>query len=92
MSPKELIASRDAEYQGTWALHGEVTKLFAVPLKTLNIQKAPMYFPWNMILNKLIRILFSPMNKDHWMDIQGYAQLVLNLLESLDEQDTESNS
>jgi len=36
------------------------------------------FFNWMMILNKLIRALYTPNDPDHWKDIAGYATLVMN--------------
>jgi hypothetical protein len=46
-------------------------------LETTAIWQTPYSFAWQMILNKLIRAMASPENADHWKDIQGYCQLVL---------------
>jgi len=44
------------------------------------IWQTPYSFAWEMILNKLIRAMASPEKEDHWKDVQGYAQLVLESL------------
>jgi hypothetical protein len=44
--------------------------------------KAPeLLVAWMMILNKLMRLLFTPYSEDNWKDIAGYAQLVLRFME-----------
>ncbi len=39
-------------------------------------------FAWLMCLNKLVRMLFDPDNKDHLVDIIGYATLMLEDMNS----------
>ena len=36
-----------------------------------------MIFKWAMVLNKLMRAMFSPWVEEHWRDIQGWAELAL---------------
>jgi len=80
-TPKKLVQSRDDEYGGAWKLHGLVIGLL-LPQFIPFAQKNPKYqFPWELILNKLLRALASPKNIDHWKDIQGYAQLVIDDIE-----------
>lgn len=74
----QTIAEREAQYAGAWEVTG---KLVASPLLMHSVGNLlnlfpDAWFPWVMILNKLIRALWSPKNPDHWLDIQGYAKLV----------------
>jgi len=82
MDPQQLIDKRNSDYGDAWKTHGLVAQLL-LPQLAAFLQKWPAYyFSWTMILNKLIRALTTPENVDHWRDIQGYAQLILNDLEN----------
>lgn len=82
---ESVMQERNTEYADAWATTGEVLKAIpsiahGVALLLFNYPR--MYFPWVMILNKLIRILGTPNKLDSWVDIAGYAQLVVNELSS----------
>jgi hypothetical protein len=71
-----LVQERGEQYGEAWKVTGKAVEFFSQYTKRL---EATLYwFPWLMILNKLVRILFSPNVVDHWKDIQGYAQLVID--------------
>lgn len=80
MNVQELIDSRDEEYGQAWKRHGQIMQHMSYELHEFLSKHPVVYFPWMMIFNKLLRILASPSKPDHWRDIQGYAQLVLNEL------------
>ena len=73
-----LIDQRNAEYRDAWKLEGAVCSIPEIQegLHVLHNLFPEAWFPWIMILNKLLRALGSPKNIDHWADIAGYAQLV----------------
>jgi len=77
---RELVDKRDMEYATSWKHTGKLMQLVLGYTHKLLYHNPEMYFPWVMILNKLLRILGSPTNRDHWLDIAGYAQLVLDSL------------
>ena len=85
-TPRELVDQRESIYQGAWKLHGQVLRPLALKLGELHINHPDKYFPWMMIFNKLLRIIASPAKRDHWLDIQGYAQLVLDEMDRQDEE------
>lgn len=82
---RNLVAERDGEYAGAWEETGMLLQGMNWRLSAFLQEHPRMYFPWIMILNKLLRALGSPQKKDHWLDIQGYAQLVLDSLEASDD-------
>ena len=82
MPGKNIVDEREKEYSGAWKLHGLVTAPIAANVIELLLKHPTYFFPWTMILNKLIRALVSPTKEDHWVDIQGYAELVLRDLRS----------
>jgi len=46
-------------------------------------QKAPkLIYAWVIILNKLARILADPFHRDSWVDIVGYASLVVDYIDA----------
>lgn len=68
---------RDAQYAESWEIQGLV--LGVMPRQaTAKIIEAGYFHPWYMILTKLMRLLVSPTHADSWLDIIGYAQLVLD--------------
>lgn len=82
MDPKKLVEQRQATHGDTWKLMGHVINLLLPQIIDM-IQASPKYaWAWFMIASKLVRALFSPATIEHWQDIQGYAQLVLNDLET----------
>jgi hypothetical protein len=72
-----IVDERAEAYGDTWAKMGvTMMPIFADFIKFA--MRVPKYmYPWLMIWNKCIRILFSPTKIDHWVDIQGYAELVI---------------
>ena len=72
-----IIDERNEAYGDAWMHHGIVTKFLAPQVMELLTRFPQYYFAWTMILNKLIRALTTPLNEDHWVDIIGYAELVL---------------
>lgn len=78
MDPQQLIKQKQATHGDAWKLYGLVTKILLPQITKLTMMYPKYVFAWTMILNKLIRALYSPDLKDNWLDIQGYAQLVLN--------------
>lgn len=76
---EDVLNARNGTHGDAWELTGEV--IAQVPVIRIRLDKMVqshpyMFLPWVTILCKLIRVLFSPTNLDHWMDIQGYAHLV----------------
>lgn len=81
MDPKQLIEERQITHGDTWKLMGSVIDALLPQIIDM-IQKHPKYvWSWLMIASKLVRALFSPTSLEHWNDIQGYAQLVINDLQ-----------
>ena len=80
-----LLADRNKEYADAWKLEGTVlTNMTILPQLSLLASVFPeAWFPWVIILNKLLRALGSPRNVDHWRDMAGYATLVVNHLDSV---------
>jgi hypothetical protein len=66
-------------------LSGQIMGFLSVEF-THFLKEAPwMSHNWVLILSKLIRILFTPYKRDHWADIVGYAQLVVEQLDKAKE-------
>jgi len=81
MEPQKLIEQRQATHGNAWKVYGLAAKALMPQVMTLIVDYPKYLFAWLMILNKLVRASFSPTTIEHWQDIQGYAQLVLNDLE-----------
>ena len=77
---RKLVEERDEEYAQAWKTSGIISQPVNEALRRLHDFYPEMHFPWVIILNKLVRILATPTNPDHWRDIAGYAQLVLDHL------------
>lgn len=81
----EVIDERGRQYGQAWAMSG----LALVPMKdqiAYLLSAYPRYFfCWIMIHNKLLRLLKDPAHLDSWVDIAGYAQLVIYDLQNVKE-------
>jgi len=74
----KLIKERDAQYGGAWIHTGRMMWPVSDRVNQL-LEAAPeVYYNWVIILNKLVRLLADPWNRDTWQDIAGYATLVVN--------------
>jgi hypothetical protein len=78
---EDLIRSRDESYGEAWLLAGEMARL-------LNLDKvtdAGFLYVLLVMLSKIARITSSPTKLDHWKDIAGYATLVFQHLEKVED-------
>jgi len=83
--PNEIINERDDIYRGAWKKAGLMMEPVADDVANL-LKVVPEFFsPWNIMMSKMARILGSPHNKDHWLDIAGYAMLVVHDIEAQNE-------
>lgn len=71
-----LLEERGKWYGETWLIAGEIWEMLFHRGLTNRLSGTPYTHNWMLILSKLIRILFSPSEPDHWRDIVGYATLV----------------
>lgn len=80
---RSLIHERDEAYGSAWKVTGSwlIELIGNLPVNKPNILRTPYLFAWIMILNKLHRALATPKDIDHWRDIAGYAQLVIEDIE-----------
>lgn len=80
---RELLEERGEEYGEAWLLVGKyISVLWMNPLVAFDaIIKANLFHNWVMIQSKLFRMLKSPRKVDHWKDLIGYAQLIVDYLE-----------
>lgn len=83
---RELVAERGKEYGDSWKMHGLLLRPISHLVKWLLDSYPEVYFPWNLIFNKLLRVFGTPLKRDHWVDIQGYAQLVIDMIDKLEEE------
>jgi hypothetical protein len=77
-TPRDLVEERDKTYNKAWEITGEqlyyLQKTYDIDIfDTLQCHT----FAWIAIYNKLMRMLFSPGDKEHPLDIQGYCELML---------------
>lgn len=79
-SISELLNDRGNVYGQTWLYAGKVLQLLHVPFTNFVGEAGWMAHNWVLILSKLIRILYTPYNEDHWRDLIGYATLILDHL------------
>ncbi len=87
----EVIEERDEAYGRAWVKTGQILSfLLRNPSAQPALFSTHWVFSWIMILNKLSRILSSPDNPDHWLDIAGYATLVYEEVKDAAEKDIPS--
>jgi len=77
MDPNELIKTRQTTHGDAWRMTGLVVSYW-LRILPKSPYKVPYLFVVFMIVNKLCRIMYNPDCSEHWNDIQGWAQLVLN--------------
>jgi len=77
-----LLVSRGDEYGEAWKLTGIVTGALLDDFVKMATVYPPVIHNWILILSKLLRALRSPKNRDHWVDIAGYAQLIVDDLDN----------
>ncbi len=80
---EKLIRSRDDSYGEAWLLAGEMARLLVLD----KVTDAGFLYALLVTLSKIARITVSPHNPDHWKDIAGYATLVFQHLEKLNDAD-----
>ena len=82
----EVLKERGKVYGNTWLVASQTVNFLLMKVgegNMLSLMMTPYFHNWFQILGKVIRILFSPHDPDHWRDISGYAILVLNHMEEL---------
>lgn len=73
----DVVEEREKVYGQAWKTTGEILAfLLRKHVPPPKLFSTHYVFNWIMILNKLSRILASPHNPDHWLDIAGYATLI----------------
>ena len=78
----ELLLVRGSEYGLAWKATGDVLGDMVLNGLMSELAETSYTFNWVMIHNKLVRALQTPRDRDHWADIIGYAQLVLEDIDS----------
>lgn len=76
----KLLGDRDSRYGKSWLTTNQIINFLWMRMPELIA--SDLGFNWIMILNKLIRALATPKDREHWIDIVGYAQLSLNHLDT----------
>lgn len=70
-----VLIDRGLEYGPAWLTTSMLINQLNTRLGAL--MSGRYFFNWVMILNKLVRLIATPNHRDSWLDIAGYAQLVL---------------
>lgn len=80
---KKLLDERGKSYGDAWWLAGMVTGvLFNHNVRIFDRLIASFFLHnWVLILSKMMRILVTPYEAEHWKDIEGYARLVRDKIE-----------
>jgi hypothetical protein len=78
---EDTLHIRGAQYMDAWLLTGEITNQMYVQDRLKKLMDAGYMYAWITILCKLFRALATPNERDHWVDIAGYAQLVVDNLD-----------
>lgn len=77
--PGQTIVEERQEKRGdSWETAGEILKIMDATIRPM--QDWPYLIPVVLIVLKLCRAGVDPYDKDHWADIQGYAQLAINAI------------
>lgn len=76
MIPEE----RENRYGNAWLLTNEAVRLIPSDVQS-RAQDAGLFSVLHMIIMKAIRAFFSPLDRDHYEDIIGYARLAIGHLE-----------
>jgi hypothetical protein len=78
-TPDEVIQERDSQYGQAWFIAGQVIRDLTNlhPGLFRKVTNAGYMYAWITIMCKLIRACASPYKRDHWVDIAGYAQMVV---------------
>jgi hypothetical protein len=82
-SVENLLEERKRVYGDTWLIVGDILEVGPVQKEFLHLTAE---FPkavhnWILIMSKMIRVLYTPHDADHWRDIAGYATLMYKYLE-----------
>jgi hypothetical protein len=88
----KLINERDAQYGSAWLHTGRMMHPVSSRLYKLLDVAPDVFYNWVIILNKLVRLLADPWNKDTWADIAGYATLVVNYIDQTSARPEERSS
>lgn len=70
-----LLKDRSERYGRTWILAGIIVAMLLE--EQPRITCSPYIHNWVLIISKVVRTMYTPYDSDHWRDIAGYAQLVL---------------
>jgi hypothetical protein len=75
-TPKQVLDQRGQLYGDTWIRAGKVLQMFSLDA----LLETPYLHNFVQIVGKVVRITFSPLIADHWLDIANYATLVYDHL------------
>jgi 6-pyruvoyl tetrahydropterin synthase/QueD family protein len=76
-----LLSERGKTHGDAWIRTGEI--ISRLPDGYLDEVDVSGYrYVWDVILCKLLRAAHTPHERDHWADVAGYAQLVVNHIDS----------
>jgi hypothetical protein len=81
LDASNITKVRGQEYGPAWLTTNNIVQELGTQ-NLNNLVRAGFFFNWVMILNKLVRAMVTPNNRDHWLDIIGYAQLSLDHLDA----------
>jgi hypothetical protein len=79
-------------YGNTWWLVGDIIQILGENYLRFTVEYPHGVHNWVLIMSKMVRILFTPKNPDHWRDIAGYATLQLTMLEEIQNETSSSSA
>ena len=82
IASQKMEREKGAEYGQAWLTSGRIVKMLAEMDLMDRILKSEFAYNWDIILNKLVRLLANPFKADSWRDIEVYAKLVADYLEA----------
>lgn len=87
MAVEQILAERGSRY-GSFEDHSEIAQSFKKIMQdspSWEVMTPPMRQSMEMFADKMARILNGdPTYDDSWVDIAGYSQLVVNILQEKD--------
>ena len=76
---REVINERASVYGPTWHLTSKIVAMLCdLGVMDIILRDGVVFHNWFMTLGKLMRLLKTPRHIDSWVDIAGYAQLVID--------------
>jgi hypothetical protein len=82
MTEQESVREeRSGRYGNLWRITADIVQVARFNYPHAALWNSYYLAMWFKILGKVVRLIREPERKEHWIDIVGYAQLVVDDLE-----------